>query len=444
MVTRAPTIRIVSDAVVVSVSIPASNRFGAGRYSEGVTTRTTLDRRSLINWRTSIFTLFLLSGMTFASWASRLPAVKQNLGIDDFEIGILLFAMGAGSLMGVMSANVIVVRWGAKRGLSVTIVGIAIGLFLAALGVDALSSYAVTVMGLAILGLCFGATDVMMNVEAASVEQAFERTLMPLFHAFFSLGTVAGAGVGVAMAAWGVGASWHLGAVAILWFVITLNALRFIPAQETAAPSSDVPLSRRERVHAALEVWRDPRTYAIGAIVLGMAFAEGSANDWLTIAVVDGHDASEAMGAIFLTVFSVSMTVFRAIGGPLVDRIGRVWTLRILSIAAGVGLIVFILAPNLPVAFLGVALWGAGASLGFPLGMSAAADDPRKAAASVSAAATIGYVAFLCGPPVLGWVSHQIGILNTLWIIVALIAMSGLASGAAKPIAGSKVGAGHH
>ena len=138
------------------------------------------------------------------------------------------------------------------------------------------------------------------------------------------------------------------------------------------------------------------------------------------------------------------MTVFRALGGPLVDRIGRVWTLRALSIAAALGLVVFILAPNLPIAFLGVALWGAGASLGFPLGMSAAADDPTKAAASVSAAATIGYVAFLCGPPVLGWISHQIGILNTLWIIVGLIVMSGLASGAAKPIAGSKVGAGHH
>ena len=114
------------------------------------------------------------------------------------------------------------------------------------------------------------------------------------------------------------------------------------------------------------------------------------------------------------------------------------------AVGAGIGLGIFILAPNLPVAFVGIALWGAGASLGFPLGMSAAADDPSKAAASVSAAATIGYVAFLCGPPVLGWISHQIGILNTLWIIVALIAMSGLASGAAKPIAGSKVGTGHH
>jgi len=410
-----------------------------------VISRTSLARRQLVRWRTSIFTLFLLCGVTLASWASRLPAVKQNLGIDDFEVGILLFSMGAGSLIGVMSANVVVVRWGARRGLSVTILGVGAGLFLAALGVDALSSYPVTVAALAILGLSFGATDVMMNVEAAAVEQAFGRTLMPLFHAFFSLGTVAGAVIGVAMAAWGIGASWHLGTVAAVWVVVTANALRSIPAHESAPvdPDAETP-SRRARVHAALEVWRDPRTYAIGVIILGMAFAEGSANDWLTIAVVDGHNGSEATGAIFLTVFSVSMTAVRAVGGPLVDRIGRVWTLRMLSIAAGAGLVVFILAPSLPVAFIGVALWGAGASLGFPLGMSAAADDPRKAAASVSAAATIGYVAFLCGPPVLGWISHQIGILNTLWIIVGLIAMSGLASGAAKPIAGSKVGTGHH
>jgi cyanate permease len=83
-----------------------------------------------------------------------------------------------------------------------------------------------------------------------------------------------------------------------------------------------------------------------------------------------------------------------------------------------------------------------GASLGFPLGMSAAADDPAKAAARVGAAATIGYVAFLAGPPALGFVSDHIGLLNTLYVIVALIVLSGFASGAARPIAETRVGAG--
>lgn len=422
----------------------ASNRFDKrkrGRYRGRVDK--VLTRSQLVNWRTAVFTIFFVTGLGFASWASRLPAVKRDLGINDLEIGILLFISGAAAIVGLSIANVLVVRLGARRGMLLTIIAFSAGVIVVGLGVQFMESYAVTAIGLALMGMGMSATDVMMNVEAAAVEQAFERTLMPLFHAFFSLGTVAGAGLGVLMAAWNVGVAWHLWIVGALVLAAGLFALRAVPIRETMHDDPATPTTRRERIAEQLAVWRDPRTYAIGAIMLGMAFAEGSANDWLTIAMVDGHGQTEAIGAVALTVFSVSMTVFRILGGPIVDRIGRVWTLRVLAVAAGVGLIMFIVAPNLPIAFVGIALWGAGASLGFPLGMSAAADDPAKAAASVSAAATIGYLAFLCGPPVLGWVSHQIGILPTLWIIVALIALSGLASGAAKPIAGSKVGVGH-
>ncbi len=121
--------------------------------------------------------------------------------------------------------------------------------------------------------------------------------------------------------------------------------------------------------------------------MLGMAFAEGGANDWLALGVVEGHDAGPAVGAAALATFSVAMTVVRLFGGPLVDRFGRVLVLRILAITAAAGILLFILAPSLPLVFAGAALWGIGASLGFPLGMSAAADDPAKAAARVSAAA---------------------------------------------------------
>ncbi len=403
----------------------------------------TLPRTRVVAWRNAIFTIFFVLGLGFASWAARLPAVKSSLGIDDAGVGVLLFVIGAASIVGLSLANVIVARWGARLGMYFTIGSFAVGVIIAGFGVQFAESFAVTAVGLAFLGLGMSATDVMMNVEAAAVEQTVGKTLMPLFHAFFSIGTVVGAGIGIAMAAWQVGVAWHLWGAAALVLAAGLVSLSAVPVREDL--HDDAPTaSRRERLAQILEVWKDPRTYAIGVIMLGMAFAEGSASDWLTIAVVDGHRETEAMGAVALTVFSVAMTTFRILGGPLVDRLGRVWTLRLLAVMASAGLILFILAPNLPVAFVGIALWGAGASLGFPLGMSAAADDPTKAAASVSAAATIGYLAFLCGPPLLGWVSHQIGILSTLWIIVVLIVLSGLASGAAKPIAGSKVGAGHH
>jgi MFS family permease len=404
---------------------------------------TVLTRTQLVGWRTAIFTIFFVTGLGFASWASRLPAVKNDLGITDLEIGVLLFVSGAASIVGLSLANVIVVRWGARRGMIATIIAFSLGVIVVGLGVQFFQSYAITAVGLGLMGIGMSATDVMMNVEAAAVEQAFERTLMPLFHAFFSIGTVVGAGIGVAMAAWNIGVAWHLWGIGVLVLAAGLLSLRAVPTREIVHDDPATTTTRRERFAEVVSVWRDPRTYAIGAIMLGMAFAEGSANDWLAIAVVDGHGQTEAVGAVALTVFSVAMTVFRILGGPLVDRIGRVWTLRILAVTAAIGLVMFILAPSLPIAFIGVALWGAGASLGFPLGMSAAADDPAKAAASVSAAATIGYLAFLCGPPILGWISHEIGILPTLWIIVGLIVMSGLASGAAKPIAGSQVGAGH-
>jgi len=198
----------------------------------------------------------------------------------------------------------------------------------------------------------------------------------------------------------------------------------------------------RDRLRLALSAWKEPRTYALGLIMLGMAFAEGGANDWLALGVVQGHGAANEFGAAGLTVFSVTMTVVRVFGGPLVDRFGRVAVLRVLAVLATAGLLLFILAPNLPLVFIGAALWGAGVSLGFPLGMSAAADDPERAAARVSAAATIGYVAFLAGPPLLGVISEHIGLLNTLYILVGLIVLSGLSSSAARPTAGSKVGAG--
>ncbi|MDN3495046.1 MFS transporter [Planococcus sp. APC 4015] len=404
-----------------------------------------LTRTQIVHWRNAIFAFFFATGLGFATWASRIPAVKDNLQINDFQVGILLFVSGAASIVGLSLANVVVARWGARRGLLLGLSTFGIGVIVVGVGADPLASYGMTAVGLAIMGLGMAGTDVMMNVEGAANEQALERTMMPLFHALFSLGTVAGAGIGVGMAAWGIGVGPHLWAVGAVVVASGFVAIRAIPRRDAVDDTAgDEPSqTRRERLRASLAVWRDPRTYFIGVIMLGMAFAEGGANDWLPLAVVDGHDGTEAQGAIALTVFSIAMTVVRAAGGPLVDRFGRVWTLRILAVAAAGGLILFILAPTLPLALVGVALWGVGASLGFPLGMSAAADDPTKAAASVSAAATIGYVAFLCGPPALGWISHQVGLLPTLWIIVVLIVMSGLASGAAKPIAGSKVGAGH-
>ncbi len=91
-----------------------------------------------------------------------------------------------------------------------------------------------------------------------------------------------------------------------------------------------------------------------------------------------------------------------------------------------------IFVPVLWISLIGVVLWGLGASLGFPVGMSAAADDPRTAAARVSAVATIGYFAFLVGPPVIGFLGDHVGLLHALTVVLVLVAVAGFASGAAR------------
>jgi MFS family permease len=163
-----------------------------------------------------------------------------------------------------------------------------------------------------------------------------------------------------------------------------------------------------------------------------MAFTEGSSNDWLSYAMVHGHGTDRATGAVVYSVFVAAMTVGRFSGVKLLDTFGRVPVLRGTAILAAVGLLLFIFVDVFWIDVVGAVFWGIGASLGFPVGMSAAADDPQKAAARVSAVATIGYLAFLVGPPLIGFLGNEFGILHGLLLVLGLAALAGLVSFAAR------------
>jgi fucose permease len=396
----------------------------------------TLTRSRLVRWYIAICAIFLASGLSISTWASRVPAIRESLGIENAGVGQLLLGMGVASIIGLTVAPAVIARVGARRGMLIALLLVSVGLFIIGFGSDTLQLFGVALVGLALFGFGNGAVDVMMNVEGAALEKATGRTVMPLLHAFFSFGTVIGAGIGFLAVRGGLPVVAHSIAMSIVIAVVAFVAIANVPSREVAmdAPPAEQRAHWRERLSASLAAWREPRTYTLGVIMLGMAFAEGSANDWLPSAVVFGHGAPEEAGPAVLAAFSVAMTAGRLLGGPVVDRFGRVWVLRILAVTAAAGLLLFIVAPFGPLVYLGAALWGLGASLGFPIGMSAAADDPAKAASRVAAAATIGYVAFLCGPPILGWIGDHIGLLNTLLIVVGLIVASGLFSGAAKPL----------
>ena len=140
------------------------------------------------------------------------------------------------------------------------------------------------------------------------------------------------------------------------------------------------------------------------------------ANDWVAVAFVDGYAFGPAAGAIVFGVFVTTMTFGRVVGTVALDRWGRVPVLVGTMLLAITGTTLAVLGGSPAVAVAGVALWGLGTSLGFPVGMSAAADDPARAAARVSVVSTIGYAAFLAGPPLLGFVGDQVGTLDALLV----------------------------
>jgi predicted MFS family arabinose efflux permease len=183
------------------------------------------------------------------------------------------------------------------------------------------------------------------------------------------------------------------------------------------------------------QAWREPRTLLIGVFVLCMAFAEGTGNDWLGVAAIDGYHASAVLGSFAYVAFVAAMTTGRWFGPRVLDRFGRVPVMRGGAMVAMAGVLVVVFGPTLATALVGILVWGLGVALGFPTGMSAAADDARYAAGRVSTVATIGYAAFLAGPSLIGVIGNHTGVLRALTLTAGVLAVGAITAVATSPLA---------
>jgi fucose permease len=377
-----------------------------------VTAPATSGRDTAERARRAVALVFVLNGFGFAGLVARFPDVRSGLDLGNGALGLLLLAIAAGSVLALPSSGWLIQRSSAAAVVRLGAVLVLLGLVLAAVGAEVVGSVAPTAIGLFTYGVGTSVWDVAMNVEGAAVEQRLGRTIMPRFHAGWSVGTIAGAGIGVVVTAVGLPMLVHLplvGGLALL-LVLVLGVRAFLPVEpQPAGPS------------AGRSAWLEPRTLAIGVMVLAFAAAEGSANDWLTLALIDGHDARHWVGVLGFAVFVTAMTAGRMAGPPVLDRFGRAPVLWVTTAAAMCGILLVVLAEHPLVVGLGIVVWGLGASLGFPVGMSAAADDPARSAARVSVVSTLGYCAFLAGPPLLGQLADRVGTLDALLAIAALM-----------------------
>ena len=380
--------------------------------------------------RLAIFAFMLTFGIGMSSWVVRTPAVRDLLDASTAEMGLVLLGLSVGSMSGVLSSASVVrrrgVRFTAMVGGANFIIGIAmIGIFAGA------SNHAGVFAGLALVGFGIGVSEIAINIEGAALETLSGKSVMPALHGCFSLGTVIGAVVGILLTAINFSVTWQLVLVALLGAAVLATLTRFISA-ETGRVSR---LPRDEKMQQPrtswLDAWREPRILMLGLIILALALAEGSAMDWLPLLMVDGHGLTPTLGSVIFAGFAAAMTIGRFLGAPLLKRFGNATVLRASTLisAAGIALVVF--ADNPIIAGAAVLLWGVGASLGFPVTLSAAADSPDPTSA-VAAVATAGYVAFLVGPPLLGFLGEEFGLRGAMILVLVVVALASLLTNAAK------------
>ncbi len=424
-------------------------------------------------WRNGVVTAYAGSGLVFASWVSRIPAIRDDLGLTPGQVGLMLLSMSLGSFISVAISGLVVLRLGSKLTSRLGTIIQTTGVIIMGLGATVFTDPFVVGAGLVIVGLGTGSWNTASNIEGAAVERALGRHIMPRLHGSFSIGTVAGAGLGAVAAAMHLPVAIHLSIIAVaVSIAVVIGAghyqadritskgspvdlgdsgaipgtgpIPIITATTTAtagtaavngsAANSSAAAAKTAAAKAATDkragqakiaaAWRDPRTLLLGALVLGLGLAEGAAGDWVALAMVDGYDSTAAIGAVGYGIFVSAMTIGRFAGTVVLDRYGRVVVLRVGAALAVIGLALFVFAPSAQIALAALVFWGLGSALGFPVAMSAASDDPEHAAARVSVVSTVGYGAFLGGPPLLGLLAEHVGVLHSLLAVLLMLVVA--------------------
>jgi MFS family permease len=382
-------------------------------------------------WRWAVTAAFGLGGITVSAWGPRLPAIKAGLGIGTATIGLLLAGVTVGAILGLLASTPLLHWLGGRRAVAgaILLIVAAMSVMGVALIVESLPLLAVAFV---VTGAGVGALDVLMNVEGAAVERAAGRSLMPSMHAAWSIGAAVGSGIGAACAALSITPAAQLIGEAVLIAVASVWVAAGIPRGDHG-PAGQAPRDRGARLRQWLRGWLNLRLLLIGLVMLGVELGEGSANSWLTLAVRDNHGQAAAVAALFFTTFAACEGLTRMFAGRVVDRLGRAATIRVTTALGVVGIVAFILGGNRWVVLLGVVLWAVGVSMGFPLGMSAAAEGGPDPAARISVVASIGYFANLAGPPAIGALAQSAGLLDSLWVIAALFVAAFAVAGSLRP-----------
>lgn len=359
--------------------------------------------------RAAVAFTFFAHGALFGTWVGRIPAVADELGLGEGELGGVLFAATLGAVVSLPLAGWVV----SKRG-SRTTVARALPVYALLLPALALAPNAL-LLALALFGfgLGAGALDVAMNAHGLAVERRYERPILSSFHAAWSAGGLAGAGGGSLVAAAAIDPGPHFGGAALLLGVVGLAMSRLL-----LPPAADKP-PEGSRLR-----WPSRGLAALGVLAFCGLFAEGAASDWSAVYIAGPLDGGAAVAALGFAFFSVAMALFRLVGDRLTVAWGPVALIRRGGLLAGGGLALALVLDHPMAALVGFFCMGAGLAAVVPIVFRAAGSVPGfPAGAGIAALTTVGYSAFLVGPPVIGLAAELVGLRTALGLVVVLLAL---------------------
>jgi MFS family permease len=376
-----------------------------------------------------VLSYFFVLGVATATWSARLPAIKAALHLSDGHLGLVLFAVPAGSVLTLPVSGRIADRFGATRVTRIAGAACPAGLVPIGLGPQT-RNLAVLVAALACYGALAGLLDVAMNACGAKLEIAYGRPILSSLHAAYSIAGLAGAGIG--------GLSAALDISPLPTFAVTGAALiagglfagpRLVIPEALPEPSgrpADAPLRSPGQISAVI--------WMLGLLALSGQVGEGAAGDWSAVYLHVNLGTSAGVAAAALAAFSITMAAGRVAGDRLAARFGSVRLVRVSGLLAGLGLAAGLLIGTPAAAIAGFALLGAGLAGIFPQIVSSAVRlDPSRAGRNIGRIAAVAYSGLLGGPVAIGAAASGVGLRDALLIPAALSVLVAAAAGLLSP-----------
>ncbi len=394
-------------------------------------------KREVRRWAISLGGFFGLTGFMFSSWLGRLPAIRDHLEASTSQMSLLVLCPAVGSVIGFTIAARVIDRISIRRSLWLWIMIQAVGI-IAATSLLWLGGPSVIAAGLVMVcyGMCFSMHDVAINVNGNDAERASGKPLLPVLHAAFSFGGLLALVTCSIAERFAVAFPVHLGVVGVLVIALSAVAIRQIP-QETRETHPDAstpdPSADTARPQAVYRPWKSRRVLLLGLLAASIALAEGNANDWLSLSLVDEHGFSRGSAALTLSTYFAAMTLSRLTGTYLLYRFGRVPMLRVTSFCCAIGVFTVMISDIPAVTIIGVIAWGIGSSLGYPVALSAAGDNRATATRDVATVAAIAYTTMLLGPVLVGFLGEHVGLRWAFVPLLTIVLLGTLAIGAARP-----------